>query len=157
MKHVFIERKQVLFFEECIAQLQPHEAVVQVDFAENYTCLHQDEIQAAHWGQLQVTLFTVAVWAKGSANKTTCKSLVIVSDDPSHDKKSVAVFMDTVVNNFVRKSFPQIREVNIFSDGPSSQFKNKYMAGFYHTLQSKGLKIKWHFLQLPMAKGWLMA
>lgn len=80
-----------------------------------------------------------------------------MSDDLSLDKKSVAVFMDTVVNNFVRKGFPQVRVVNIFSDGPSSQFKNKFMAGFYHTLQRKGLRISGTFLPLPMVKEWLMA
>jgi len=50
------------------------------------TCQYQDEIQAANWSQ-QVTLFTVAIWAKGSASNTTCNSHVIVSDDLSHDKK----------------------------------------------------------------------
>ena len=78
---------------------------------------------------------------------------VLASDDLSHDKKSVAVFMDTVVNNFIRKSFPQVRVVNIFSDGPSSQFKNKFMAGFYHTLQRKGLRIKWPFFATSHGKG----
>ena len=76
-----------------------------------------------------------------------------MSDDLSHDKKSVAVFMDTVVNNFVGKSFLQVQVVNIFSDGPSSQFKNKFMAGFYHTLQRKGLRIKRHFFATSHSKG----
>ena len=61
--------------------------------------------------------------------------------------------MDSVVSNFVRKSFPQVRLVKIFSDGPSSQFKNKFMAGFYHTLQRKGLRIKWHFFATSHGKG----
>ena len=153
LEHVFIKRKQAMFFEERIAKLKPDEAVVQVDFAENYTSQHQDEIQAAHWSQEQVTLFTVAIWAKDSANKTVCNSHVIVSDDHSHDKKSIAVFRDTVVNTFVRKSYPQVRKIDIFSDGPSSQFKNKYMASFYHTLQRKGLQIKWHFFAASHGKG----
>ena len=42
LEHVFVKRKQAAFFEECKAQLQPDEAVVRVDFAENYTCQHQD-------------------------------------------------------------------------------------------------------------------
>ena len=33
--------------------------VVQVDFAENYAIIHQDEIQSAHWNHNQVTIFTV--------------------------------------------------------------------------------------------------
>lgn len=152
LEHVFIKRKQASFFEERIATLSANEAVVQVDFAENYTCQHQDEIQSTHWSQEQVTLFTIAIWAKDLANKSTCYSHVIVSDDHSHERKSVAVFMDTVVNTLVRQSFPHVRMLEIFSDGPTSQFKNKYMANFYHTLQRKGLQIKWHFFATSRAK-----
>ncbi|KAK2556153.1 hypothetical protein P5673_021735 [Acropora cervicornis] len=31
--------------------LQAHEAVVQVDFSENYTCQQQDNLQTMHWNQ----------------------------------------------------------------------------------------------------------
>ena len=123
-----------------------------MDFAENYTCQYQDEIQAAHWSQEQVTLFTLAIWVKDSANKTTCNSHVIVSDDHSHEKTSIAVFMDLVVNTFVKQSYPQVKVVDIFSDEPNSQFKNEYMANFYSTLQRKGLQIKWHFLPFHMER-----
>lgn len=64
LEHVFIKRKQSTFFEDCMAQLKADEALIQVDFAENYTCQYQNEIQAAHWSQEQVTLFTVAIWVK---------------------------------------------------------------------------------------------
>ena len=30
--------------------------MVQMDFAENYTCVYQDEVQSAHWRQTQVTI-----------------------------------------------------------------------------------------------------
>ena len=56
LEHVFIKRKQHQFFEDRISKLGPEEAVVQVDFAENFTCCYQDEIQAAHWSQEQITL-----------------------------------------------------------------------------------------------------
>ena len=68
------------------------EALVQVDFAENYTCKYQDEVQSAHWHQQQITLFSVAVWTN-NGSETTCKSHVIVTDELSHEKKSVAVMM----------------------------------------------------------------
>ena len=56
LEHVFIQRKQSSYFEERITQLKSNEAVVQVDFAENYTCQYQDEIQAAHWCLIQASL-----------------------------------------------------------------------------------------------------
>ena len=104
LEHVFIQRKQSSYFEERITQLKSNEAVVQVDFAENYTCQYQDEIQAAHWCQEQVMLFTVAIWTKASNDETICCPCcllyhvivsccpccllyhVIVSDDHSHEE-----------------------------------------------------------------------
>lgn len=72
---------------------QPNEAIIQVDFSENYTCLHQDEIQSAHWHKEQVTIFPVVIWSKDSSHECSCESHVIVSDDRTHDKQSVSVFM----------------------------------------------------------------
>ena len=68
-------------------------------------------------------------------------------------KKSIAVFVDFVVNSLIRMSYPQIRVLDIFSDGLSSQFKNRYMASFYRILQRKGIKIKWHFFATSHGKG----
>ena len=98
LAHVFIKRQQSKFFEERLAKLGLSEAVIQVDFAENYTCKYQDEPQSAHWNQEQVTLFTVAIWTKEAAGvDNVCESHVIVSDEMMHDKKAVAVFMFHVV------------------------------------------------------------
>lgn len=94
LEHVFIQRKRSSYFEESITQLKPNEAVYQVDFAENYTCQYQDEIEAAHWCQEQVTLHNVVIWAKAFSDKTTCSTHVIISDDDRHEKRSAAVFMD---------------------------------------------------------------
>lgn len=76
-----------------------------------------------------------------------------MSNDHSHEKKSIAVFVDFVVNSLIRMSYPQIKVLDIFSDGPSSQFKNRYMANFYRILQRKGMKIKWHFFATSHGKG----
>ncbi|XP_048590135.1 uncharacterized protein LOC125573598 [Nematostella vectensis] len=61
LQHVFIKRSQSEYFEGKLDNVGPDEAVIQVDFAENYSCKFQDEIQSAHWAQTNVTLFTVAI------------------------------------------------------------------------------------------------
>ena len=94
LEHVFIKRQQSKLFGERLAKLGPSEAVIQVDFAENYTCKHQDEPQSAHWNQEQVTLFTLAIWTKEAAGvHNVCASHDIVSNEMMHDKKAVAVFV----------------------------------------------------------------
>ena len=99
---MFVKRQQARFFKEKIEHLTEEEAVVQVDFAENYSCKYQGKVQSAHWSQDQVTLFTVAIWAKSRDKNSCCESHVIVSDDLKHDQTSFAVFMRKVVNDLVK-------------------------------------------------------
>ncbi|CAH3188775.1 unnamed protein product [Porites lobata] len=95
-------------FKEKIEHLTEEEAVVQVDFAENFSCKYQGEVQSAPWSQDQVTLFTVAIWTKSGDKNSCCESHVIVSDDLKHDKTSVAVFISKVVNDLVKGRHPNI-------------------------------------------------
>ena len=99
-----------------------------------------------------MTLFTVAVRTKNES-KTTCDSNVIVSNDLKHDKKSVAVFIHKVLKDLVKKKYPHISKACIFSDGPSSQFKNRYLANFLHTLQAQFMDIKWNYFATSHVKG----
>ncbi len=154
LQHVLVQRKQTKFFQDKVQHLKANQAVVQIDFAENYTCFQQDEIQAAHWSQDQVTLFPVVIWTKTGRNKTVCNSYAIVSDDHTHEKKSVAVFMDRVLSIFVKEKNPEVNEVHIFSDGPSSQFKNKYIVRLLQTFQKNlGGRILWHYFATSHGKG----
>lgn len=58
--HCFVKRKQEKRFEDDKNEaLKPHSncAVLQMYFAENYTCKAQDEVQSSQWNQSHVTLF----------------------------------------------------------------------------------------------------
>ena len=93
--------------------------MVQVDFAENDMAIDQDEIPSAHWNQSQVTLFTVCTWI----DSDTTESSVIVSDDMIHGKLAVGWFLGKILENLKAKH-PTV-EIDFFSDGVSSQFKQK--------------------------------
>ena len=100
--------------------------------------------------QKQVTLFTVAVWIN-NGSEIICESHVIVTDELSHDKKTVAVMMSHIIDQIVKKH-TAIKKVHVFSDGPSSQFKNKYIAHFLHQLS---VQIEWHYFATSHGKEWL--
>ena len=149
LNHVFVKRKQSSFFEEKKSKLSAEEAVVQVDFSENYSCCYQDEVQSAHYDKRQVTLFPVVVWTSDS-----CQSYAIISDELQHDKQSVAVFINKVLFDFIKKAHPQVNTVHIFSDGPSSQFKSKYIVQLLYSLrQNTGLNLNWHYFATSHGKG----
>ena len=70
LEHVFVKRKQAEFFEKGTAQMQPDEA----DFAENYICQHQDEVQAAHSLLLQCHMPHRRLWIHCTKEKELADS-----------------------------------------------------------------------------------
>ncbi len=48
---------------------------------------------------------------------------VIVSDFMEHTKTSVLIFLDEILYNFP----PGIEDVGVWTDGPTSQFKKKFV------------------------------
>ena len=79
---------------------------VQIDFAENYRLIRQREAQAAHWNNLQVTLFTVHIKVG-----TNHKNMVIISDYMRHDTAFVYCAQRLIVE-FIQKHYPQITKIN---------------------------------------------
>lgn len=51
--------------------------------------MSQREVQSAHWGHSQATLFTGHVWVSSNPESKKAESLVIVSDDLTHAKYSI--------------------------------------------------------------------
>jgi len=97
VEHCFVKRRQATAFnaerEASVSKgYNPENAVIQIDFSENYTCESQDEIQTAHWHQKQISLFTVAMWYGGSIH-----SEVIASDNITHTKDTVVAYIDKLL------------------------------------------------------------
>ena len=59
--------------------------------------------------------------------------------------------MDKLVRS-VKQKYPQVCKVEVFSDGPSSQFKNKFAAHFLHKLR-KSVDLTWHYFATSHGKG----
>ena len=119
--------------------------MLQMDSADNYTCVSQDKVQSVHWNQNQVTLFTAVAWLKSEVI-----SEVIVSDCLQHTKTAVVVFLHEVLGTFPS----DIEEVHIWMDGPSSQFKNRYaMEAMKMLSQKHEVSICWKFSATSPGKG----
>ena len=148
-KHTFIKRKQSDTFEQKRKSADGHHIVVQVDFAENYAAIEQNEIQSAHWCHLQVTLFTVCAWV----NKDTVDSGVIVSDDLQHGKFAVHTFLVEIISS-LKEKYPSVEKIEFFSDGAASQFKQKFLFSNLSFLQEMfHIQISWHFFATSHGKG----
>ena len=146
--HSFVKRKQAKSYEEDKQEAlmkNSNTVMIQVDFAENCTCASQDEVQSAHWKQNQTTLFTSVFWFR---ENTQCD--VIISDHLKHDKTPIVVFMDELFS----KKPADATTVKVWSDGPSNQFKNKYVMGSLDKLSRKHkVHMIWNFSATSHGKG----
>ena len=74
--------------------------VLVLDFAENYTCKYQDEIQSAHWYHANATVHPIVAYhACPHCGKTMMTSLVMISPDKTHDFNAVNSFMDLAIHH----------------------------------------------------------
>ncbi|XP_041371083.1 uncharacterized protein LOC121384664 [Gigantopelta aegis] len=97
-----------------------------LDFAENFACLYQDEIQAAHWHHKQVTVHPIVTYyACRECKETTTESLVFISEDRVHDYHAVFRFTQLAVIH-LRTALDILLEHSIeWTDGCSLQYKSK--------------------------------
>ena len=147
MHHCFIKRVQNASYDKCKDMLKddPTYAVMQFDFSENMTCEWQDAPQSTHWHKSQITIFTSVTWHLSASS-----SKVVISDDRGHNKDSIIVFLDTLLNSLPSS----VKNIVFWSDGPSSQFKNKFTGVMLKFFESKrDLKIKWNYFATSHGKG----
>ena len=65
-------------------------------------------------------MFTATLWQNGG-----CLPDAIISNDLSHSKESVIIFLEKVLSPLLQSD---AKVLHIWSDDPSSQFKNRFIA-----------------------------
>ena len=91
-------------------------------------------------------MFTSVAWQQDS-----CTSTVSISDDLTHSRDSVIIFVDKLLSSVIDES---VKTLHIWSDVQSSQFKNRFIAASIPWLQEKQkLKICWNFFATSHGKG----
>ena len=147
--HRFVKRKQQAHFLIIIDECDFTAVVFQVDFSENATLLEQNEVQSSHWTHKQVTIFTAHAWIK----KHVKESFAIISDYLNHTKDAVYTFMSKLFDYLV-KTYSSIKLINVFSDGASSQFKQRYLfSNLYEWEKEFSINLIWNFFATSHGKG----
>ena len=123
-----------------------------IDFSENYGCKHHKEIQACHFGasHSQVTLHTGIAYTRNGQPHSFCS----VTDGNRHDASAILVHIEAALTYF-REIFPAVKHVYFISDGPTTQYRSKYMFYLISTklFQWGYSSISWNFLEASHGKG----
>lgn len=123
--------------------------ILQIDFAMSYSCEYQNEVQSALWSRESVTLFTAA-----SFFESQCKTFVICSDTKQKDKDSIFTFVTYLYERIFEAENDKIFKEIIWSDGPSSEFKNRFMVTLLIFLSKKyNKKFEWKYFATSHGKG----
>lgn len=122
-KHDYIAQAQSRSLNDLKANLSNDEAIVLLDFSENYSFVVQEEIQSAYWSKNQATIHPYCVYHISDGNLVN-KSYCVISDDLIHSTSAVYTFTSKIIG-MINGSIGSLRKIYYFSDGAASQYKNK--------------------------------
>ncbi|XP_047041242.1 uncharacterized protein LOC124645471 [Helicoverpa zea] len=149
-KHSFNASHQAKSYKICIDSLTEDEIAIHCDFSQNYECKMSEEVQSMHFGasKTQVTLHTGVIFFKGGQ-----KSFCTVSPSNVHQPHAIWAHLKPIIN-LGKTLVSNIKRIHIFSDGPSSQYRQKnnfflinYFSSFYN------VDITWSFFESGHGKG----
>ena len=121
----------------CKNNLEKGQIVIVHDYAQNYLCIHQHEIQAMHWCHKQVTMHPSCISYRcpvDNCNQMVLHEIVHISDDLKHDGHLVRKFQQCNLQILNRRGV-EIRKIIEFTDQAPSQYKNK--TAFRYLCQEK--------------------
>lgn len=152
--HHFVTKEQSRYLSSLKSKLPPTEAIIVLDFAENYSFIAQDAPQSFHWENTQATIHPiVAYYVSDIDGSLLHKSYAIISDCMTHDTAVVHTYIKVFLQAFL-PTVEKIEKVHYFSDGAASQYKNKknFLNLCFH---SKDFEISaaWNFFATSHGKG----
>lgn len=146
--HHYVSKKQAQYLRDLKATVPKHEAIILMNFAENYSFLVQDAPQSYHWNNTQATIHPITVYYRlqeDSRNGIAVKCCAVISDCLEHDTVNVHTFQAELLNA-IKKEMPQTTKVHYFADGASAQYKNrKNVANLCHHETDLGISATWNF------------
>lgn len=151
-EHHFVSKAQANYLNMVKENLNDSNAIILIDFAENYSFIVQDAVQGYHWNNSQATLHPIVIYIKEN-NQLISKSYCVISDHLRHDTNTVHAFMSSVIP-LLKQDFPSVNKCLYFSDGAGSQYKNfKNICNLSHHYLDYGLQAEWHFFATSHGKS----
>ena len=152
--HHYIAKNQSAFLNYLKQNLELHEAIIILDFSENYSFVVQDAVQGFHWNNTQSTIHPIAIYYK-EPNEDVCKicCMCVISDCMTHDAITVHSFIKVALK-YLTQIRPQLSKLYYFTDGAASQYKNfKNINNLLYHERDFGLEAEWHFFATSHGKN----
>lgn len=129
------------------------EAVLQLDFSENWAHKFQDEISAFYFDNQQITVHPMVLNYRNEENNLLCRTFAGISSETSHSVPTVFSFIQAIMS-FIRHILPELKIIHFVSDSPSSQYRNRTICSiisrFSHLFE---VDATWTWLEAGHGKG----
>jgi hypothetical protein len=149
--HVYNIRHQFKSYRYLKEHLEENEAVIHVDFSENYICKYHSEIQSCHFGggHSQATIHTGVYYTSNGL-----VSFATISDCNRHDASAVWAHLSPILG-YLNEENPNTDTLHFFSDGPTAQYRNKLNFYLFSTqLVKHGIQCgTWNMFECGHGKG----
>ena len=96
--------------------LPSNQAIILLDFAENYSFIAQDAVEGYHWNNSQATLHPLVYYRDEEDQKLKVIHYCMLSDCLKHNASSVHSFQYVVLQN-LKERLPNLNCCIYFSDG----------------------------------------
>ena len=114
--HSFIANSKSTDLKKSKEGLENTTCIILMNFAENYKCVIQDEIQSFHWNKQQCTLRPVVDFYQGPTNGIEVLSICIISDDNEHYTCFVHK-VKRLMTDYLKANLPHVSNIQYFTDG----------------------------------------
>ncbi|XP_052087680.1 uncharacterized protein LOC127724675 [Mytilus californianus] len=152
-QHVSRVRIQYKALTNLKENLPAGNAIVQMDFAENFSSCSADEVQSAYWNSSSVTLHPVVVYYKDGDDKMAHTNYVFVSDDLGQNIGTVYTILQKLIPK-IKQNINDLKKIHYWTDSPSSQYRNKtafYLVSDHQNLF--GVDATWNYFETGHGKG----
>jgi len=152
--HDFLAYEQRKCLQALKETLPVGEAVVLMDFAENYRMIIQNEVQGYHWTTTEATIHPFVAYYRDEENgELKHLNMVIISDTKSHTATTIYTFQKHFIN-FIKAKISGLKKIHYFSDSTTSQYRNRNaFCNLCKHMEDFGLDAEWHFFETAHGKS----
>ena len=124
-EHHYVANEQARYFKTKKENLQENQAVIVMDFSENFAFSLQESSQASYFNQKQATVLVAVAYTRSPEPNMPPipHSFIFLSDFLEHTTGVVRCFQKKLILEIVTR-YPQVTQALWFSDGARQHFKN---------------------------------
>ena len=151
--HSYISKCQAAYLTDIKSHLPLGTCIALADFSENYSMVIQDSVQGWYFSKQQCTIHPVVLYHCLEDGSVATQLFAFFSDDMNHDT-GFLYSLQKLLSNYISCNFPQICQIEYFSDGCYGQYKNyKNFLNLTFHKQDFGLDATWNFFATGHGKS----